>query len=564
MLSAFPNMTSEPAFPADDGQPSSPRRVGRATLVGLLLLSLFISMTFFWEGRTATVSSLSGDQINILTVCIKRDQPSLLQQDMIVGDPRNVAYYTPWFVDTVRWFSGQEHDYYKGLNRLLFLTSLVYFWGWWLLFSRWGNPIVAGLLAFLARGIMWPPGNELWGIAGLWTMLPRTLFLAAVPWVLWLWLLGRRSVWSWALACLGCGLLANLHPISGATLAVGFLLAEFAVSWQQWGSLRKALVRTLVAMLLVFAGMLPFVLTYLSGVGTTAGIDPAEYTQALHMRINKLFFDPWLYIGKWFRPKWIAITWLPWVALLFLRKEELRPIRPVLTLMAAIVVGCLSIILLPFQLEKVLGHLGIHTPIAFQFIRGGKYLLIPSFVITSIVISALCRRLEIRVQRPGRLWLCVLAGGLGVTLAARLPVFDNVPFLGDDVCRMLWPFTTYQDEKARHSLQGLETVSKWIRENTDSDAKFVGPREIRIAACRPVIHDWSGAGMLIEGNPKAFIEAARREKALEAAQKDDPEAIPELVASWGADFWVTDTVVHGVKIAYENQGCIVYDLRKRD
>jgi len=33
---------------------------------------------------------------------------------------------------------------------------------------------VAGALAFLVRGAMWPPGNELWGIAGLWWIIqPR-------------------------------------------------------------------------------------------------------------------------------------------------------------------------------------------------------------------------------------------------------------------------------------------------------------------------------------------------------------------------------------------------------
>ena len=81
-----------------------------------------------------------------------------------MGDIRNVGYYTPLFIEIIRVLSLPDHNYLRGLNIFLLATSLLYLWGWWLLFSLWGDKLVAAVLAFLVRGIMWPPGFELWGI----------------------------------------------------------------------------------------------------------------------------------------------------------------------------------------------------------------------------------------------------------------------------------------------------------------------------------------------------------------------------------------------------------------
>jgi hypothetical protein len=73
-----------------------------------LVFALTITLGFFWEGMRADFSAISGDQVNILTICIKKDRPELLKGDLIAGDPRSTAYYTPLFVSRAMITSGVQ------------------------------------------------------------------------------------------------------------------------------------------------------------------------------------------------------------------------------------------------------------------------------------------------------------------------------------------------------------------------------------------------------------------------------------------------------------------------
>jgi len=78
---------------------------------------------------------------------------------------------------------------------------------------------------------------------------------------------------------------------------------------------------------------------------------------------------------------------------------------------------------------------------------------------------------------------------------------------------------------------------------------------------RSVIHDGKGAGMLIEGDPKAFVLWARRQRALEEATGKGALSAVALMASWGADYWVARTPEASLRPAYVASGWFVYDLR---
>lgn len=140
-------------------------------------------------------------------------------------------------------------------------------------------------------------------------------------------------------------------------------------------------------------------------------------------------------------------------------------------------------------------------------------------------------------------------------------LLDRVPYFGDDACRMLWPGAK-SSGVSEETLRGLENVHRWIRKNTGPDAKFVGPRDIRVGALRAVIHEMSGAGMLIEGNPRAFVDAAKREWQLREVSRETPSAVAPLLRRWGADYWVTTQAVADLPAAYEDGPWHVYDLRK--
>jgi hypothetical protein len=75
------------------------------------------------------------------------------------------------------------------------------------------------------------------------------------------------------------------------------------------------------------------------------------------------------------------------------------------------------------------------------------------------------------------------------------------------------------------------------------------------------VHDWKGAVILIEGNPQAFVEAARKESLLRTPEYRQPTRRVQLFADWGADYWLTRYYVPELPISHAESGWVLYDLR---
>ncbi len=531
----------------------------RRWLIGYAVWSLLVSGWFFVDAVSADLSDLSGDQINILTIAARKDHPELLRRDLVVGNPANTAYYIPAFVDTVRLLSRPDHDYLRGLNILLFLTSVLYMWGWWLLFSSFGDRMTAFLLAFLARGILWPPGNELWGIAGLWTMLPRTLFLAALPWVLWIWIRWRTTTRGWLVAAMTCGMIVNVHPISGACVAAALLVAELAWGLGERRRSTEVTRRGSAGAMMILAGACPFLISFWSALGQLGGVDPVEFERATRERLSPVFGDVGLYLASWLQVKWMLLILMPWVIVGCLWSRLTQSHRTTALALGAFAVTCIGFAVVPVLLEESLRSVG-HTPrFGFQLIRTGKYILVPSLVLLGMLSAHLTSWAFARARWSRPVIAAASGCAIAITLAARHPVFDSVPGVGDEAVRQLWPPS--EGPATEPDIDSLAVVIDWIRENTPVDAGFVGPRLIRVGALRSVIHDFAGAVMLIEGNPQAYVATARRQEEMRRAEERGSQAQAALFASWGADSWVTRAVAPGVTVAYSSRSWFVYDLR---
>lgn len=526
--------------------------------------SVVLALMFFVDGIHADFTALSNDQYNIIPVCAKKDNPNLFQGDEIVGNLKGVNYYTPFFVDTVRLLAWPNHDYFRALNLLVLITTVVYMFGWWLLFSLFGNKWIAAVGAFFVRGILWVPGNEFWGIAGIWTMVPRTVFLALLPWVIWLWFRYRRSYVGWIFVSFLCGLLANVHPISGVAVAVGICGGEFAWTLAESKGVKNALLKCLAGGTCMLAGAFPFVWTYLSQVGSKTGIDIVEFDQALRMRLKPFFFNPLIYLEGWLRPQLSILIFLPWLACILSARRYLAEFKTTFLALGVFALGCLMVSAAPFPAEAILDRLGYHPRFAFQLVRAGKYALVPSIILTASLCALACGELSRRLKHGALLVGITCIFAITFTLLARQPVFNNVPILGDDVSRFLWPAWTGRrpsNPGEEDNVRNLVPAMNWIKANTASDAKFVGPRQIRMGALRSVVHEWAGAVMLVEGDPNGFIEATRRERQLRSPDYQDPIKRSKLIASWGADYWVTSDSVPGLLPAYAESGWFIYDLR---
>jgi hypothetical protein len=221
--------------------------------------------------------------------------------------------------------------------------------------------------------------------------------------------------------------------------------------------------------------------------------------------------------------------------------------------------------LLPFLIEALINKIGYNARFAFQLVRTGKYVLVPSILLWSLLCALAFRQLALFTKNGQAIKVAVSLLVILLTVFSRYPIFDRVPLLGDDVSRFLWPAgseapTGNKSGRGNASEFRMDGMLSWIKANTPQNAKFVGPRSIRAGALRAVIHDFAGASMLIEGNPQGFVEAARREKRLREPAYADTVEKSKLIASWGADYWVTRTYEPRLHLCYSDEGWFTYDL----
>ncbi|MDD5677966.1 MAG: hypothetical protein PHW60_08270 [Kiritimatiellae bacterium] len=541
-------------------------KTNRHTIQFLIFLAFAVLLNgrYAWEGARQGASMLVTDQVNFLTICARNDYPDRLDGDMIAGEAQSAHYYIPAFVDLVRLCSQPDHDYLRGLSLLLFLTGMLYMAGWYLVFRMRADGFTAAVLAFFVRAVCPLPGWELWGIAGRWTMLARTLVLALVPWILWLWLKRRPQRRYWFGACLFSGLAIAFHPLSGLSLAAAMLLAETFFYFWQSRRIGSTLRRLFLGVLGVACGLLPLLIVCgLPPVGAYAGIDLDRFNEALRQRFPPELLQPALALRLWLDPRLLAVLILPWMAYAAIPRAEKLSLHEIHGLMVLFLVGCLGVALLPVGLGLVLPGSSKSVQYTFEMIRSLKHMVIPGVVVGALVCGWVAAKLTAR-RRYGRvLWGSVLIAAVLLTLAGRHPAFDRVPVLGSSTVRCLWPglWETHAIEK-RHD-QKLDGVMAWIGKHTSERARFVGPGLIRVAALRSVVHDHKGGSMLIRENPAGFVDWGRRETRAREIGSENAMKLPALYRSWGADYWVTDRGVAGLKPCYQDDHWFIYDVAPR-
>lgn len=525
--------------------------------------SLAISLAFFAEGFQSRYRGLVTDQINFLTIAACADNAGQFKGDMVAGYPDSPGYYIPAFIKLVKWASAWDRDYSQGLNWLLLLTNLIYFWGWWMLFSIWGDRWIAAFLVFLARAVVPLPGAEIWGIAGLWTMLPRTLFIACLPWTLWLWLRDAGFRWGWMTACLLAGLLVSIHPLSGFCLIVALLGGEAGRRSALGEGLGKIGRRLAVGAGSAAVGLIPVLPVALSFVHACPEVDPASFQAALMLRFPPDVLDPVQHLKQWSNPLLLGFIFLPWVFSYIALAREWQTQRARIVALGIFSLSCVAVGLLPGISQRLLFGAGDSIPATFNLVRATKYVIAPAWLMWAFLFTGWSRRLI--VWRPSARVLVksfsVLV--LVATLALRAsPISETTVFRASPL-RYLWPECIGPKLPPANAGQNdaIEGVVQWIRANTPVNATFVGPPIIRVTTLRAVVHDVKGASMLVERNPQAFVAWSKREKAQQELVKRDKSLLPILYRSWGADYWVTTQRVERTPICYQDARWTVYDLR---
>lgn len=477
----------------------SPIDMAKSKIAIVILLNLIISFGFYFENKDAKIQEISSDLANIIPICKKLDNINLYQDDLFVNNVDNVKYYTPFYVQPLRFIAKfTQYDYLIALNVLGLITHIVYGFSWFLLFYYLKKDFwIALLFSIFIRGILWPPGGELLGISDLWTIMPRTLYLAVMPlpFLTFLYLKKYKLI----VSALLLGLIFNFHPISGIGGIIIYFLILISYYYLNKQTNLLILKKTTTALLFCVIGMIPFLMTYSVNVNNSLIIEPNLFNEAFLSRISNNFFNPILYIKSWHRPV-AYIFVLLFIIFYFFDKSNKKEVFKIILIST---IGVFLAANLSVYIETFINNtFHKNLRLSFQLIRFQKFILLLFQIAIFFLIIELSAKYKVKEHFKAAVFFIYL---LFIAISNN-PIFDKVPLLSDDLTRSILP-SNLQLSKAKPVDVSLSLMVEYIESNTKSNAVFFGKESylIRAGAGRSVVLDSKGAGMLIEGNPAKFI-----------------------------------------------------------
>lgn len=517
-----------------------------------MLINLALALGFFYEQRDAQVFEISSDLANIIPVCMKLDDPSSFSRDLFLSDVNDVKYYTPFFIQTLRGFAVlTQGDYLQALNLLSLVTHLFYGIGWFFVFYTLRRDFTLALVfSVFFRGILWPPGGELLGISSLWTMMPRTLFiaLAPLPILAYCWL----PKWRVPVSGLLLGLILNFHPISGLAFAVCCFAVFTAYWWYVNGRLSARFWKEFLLLAAFFVlGMSPYLFTYLSNIKFELDYSQALYDEAFFHRIDPFFTQPTVFVLRWLRPNMLVFALVFGIFWYFDQSPRKRNFYILLF-------GILTLFVISNGFEYVQRWInaafGKNIRMAFQLIRMQKYMLVLLLVAFYLLLWELSQKFGLSRRTKG-----ILAAAFFLILSlSSLPMFARVPLLGDDLITGIYPkiFKPGAQNDLNRRTYNREMMA-FIKAHTAKDALFYGTFFVRAGAGRAVALDGKGAGMLIEGDPNKFIRWYLESRAFE---KLAPPQQYEYLRKKGVNYLWADQPVSGLRLVKHSGYHYLYAL----
>lgn len=475
----------------------------------IVLFNLMLSVGFYVDNKSALYTDISSDSANIIPICIKKDNPELFKNDLYLDQLKDVDYYTPFYVNTLRFISKfTSENYLQAQNVLGFFVHFIHGILWFLLFYNIKKDYwIALLMMLFTKGVIWPPGGELIGVTELWTIMPRTVFMALLP--LPFLLFKNLKKYNLIIASFVLGLIVNFHPLSGIGAIVGYVVLYISHLYFN-SQVDKTIFQKLgLIVSFCFLGMFPYLYVYLTKVNPELVANPDLFELAFNDRIPSSFSNPVEFIKKWNRPVFYFYLFA-FLLLFFVDKSKNRKIFKTLFLVAItlFVTSNGSV-----YVERFVNDVfNFSIRMSFQLIRFQKFVLVVFQIALFLVLTDVLNKLKLNSIKKSGIFVVFY---ISLMFADIYPL-NKLPIIGDDICNTTLPISLkFRKKEISQSTKDFNKMLEYIKTNTPKDAIFYGSYSIRSACKRSVILDNKGAGMLIEGNTNKFIEWFLQKKHLE-------------------------------------------------
>lgn len=492
--------------------------MSKKQVVFIILFNLLLSIGFFIDNKNALYTDVSSDSANIIPICLKKDNPELFKNDLYLDKLENVEYYTPFYVETLRFLEKfTSGDYLQAQNVLGFFIHFIHGILWFLLFYNIKKEYwIALLMMLFTKGILWLPGAELIGVTELWTIMPRTVFMALLP--LPYLLYKNLKKYNLTIAALVLGLIVNFHPLSGIGGIVGYVTLYICYLYFN-KQLNKAFFGKLITIIIfIFIGMFPYLYTYLTKVNPTPISNPDLYESAFNSRIPELFSIPIEFVKSWNRP--VFYFYLAAFLLLFFvdNSKNRRTFKTLLVVALVIFISSNSSVYIENFVNEVFN---LSIRMSFQLIRFQKFIIVVFQLALFLVLTNVLSTLKLNNLKKAGIFIAFYI----VLMFADSSPLNKVPFIGDDICNSTLPMSLkFRENVIPQDKIDFNEMLAYIKSNTPEDAVFYGSYYIRSASKRSVVFDGKGASMVIEGNPEKLAEWYLDKSKLKSLSKEDKVA----------------------------------------
>ncbi len=465
--------------------------------IWVVVLNLIIASGFYFDNVDSGYSVLASDVHSIVPIAQKFDNPELFKQDLFLNTLDNVKYYTPFFVQPLRFFAKiTNHNYLQALNLFGFVAHFLFGILWFLLFYRFTpNFWLALILSVLIRGLVWLPGYEIWGITDLWSIMPRTIYITLMP--LPFLLVSFTNKYKLFLSAFFIGLVFNFHPITGLGGIIIYLSLILLFYFFFKKKVKLSINKLPFILVFIVIGMMPFMITYFTKTEVAADYDVDLYKKALLKRIPPRFENPFLYLKEWvaFKTLFFIAPLALYIIVSLNNKLEFKKAKLLLIITFAILfLSSISVYVENFANS----FFNLNLRMAFQFIRLQKLAILPSYFAIAFLL--------IRLKDKKYYLPIFFAIFFLVLTVSKSSVLSGTPIIGDDIFRSILPNSISLIKAEKENYNDMDRMMEYISNNTHQDDVFYGSPIIRSASKRSVVMDYKGASAIIEGNPKQFMQ----------------------------------------------------------